>query len=68
MFLGRVGHIALKSASPQVRKLFFVVPQRKLRSSQAQLRSLRFKILGATFKRNFYDWIWYGKTFKDWLL
>jgi hypothetical protein len=36
----RVGHIALKSASPQA---FFVAPQRKLRFSKAQLRSLRLK-------------------------
>jgi hypothetical protein len=53
--LNRVGHIALDSASPQVRKLFFLAPQRKLRSSKAQLRSLRFKILGATLNRNFYQ-------------
>ncbi len=32
----------------QVRKLFFVAPQRKLRFSKAQLRSLRLKILDAT--------------------
>jgi hypothetical protein len=36
------------------------VPQRKLRFSKAQLRSLRFKLLNATFNRNFYEWIWYG--------
>ncbi len=41
----RVGHVALKSASPQV---FFVAPERKLRFSKAQLRSLRFKLLDAT--------------------
>jgi hypothetical protein len=61
----RVGHNALKSASPQA---FVVAPQRKLRSSKAQLRSLRFKILGATFNLNFYDWIWYGEIYLDWLL
>jgi hypothetical protein len=44
----KVGHIALKSASPQVRKLFFVVPQRKLSLSKAQLLSLCFKILDST--------------------
>jgi hypothetical protein len=33
----------------------FFLLQRKLRSSKAQLRSLRFKILGVTFYRNFYD-------------
>jgi hypothetical protein len=44
----RVGHIALKSASPQVLKLFFVAPQRILRFSKAKLRSLRLKILDAT--------------------
>ncbi len=48
-----------KSASPQA---FFVAPQRKLRFSKAQLRSLRFKILDATFNRNFYVCIWYGET------
>jgi hypothetical protein len=53
MNICRVGHIALKSASPQVRKFFFLVPQRKLRSSKAQLRSLRFKILSATFMTGF---------------
>jgi hypothetical protein len=41
-----VRHVALKSAS-----FFFVAPQRKLRFSKAQLRSLRLK----TFKRNFYS-------------
>jgi hypothetical protein len=44
----RVGHVALKSVNPQARKFFVVVPQRKLRLSKAQLRSLRFKILDAT--------------------
>jgi hypothetical protein len=52
----------------QARKLFFVAPQRKLRFSKAQLRSLSFQILGATFNRIFYDWIWYGETYLDWLL
>jgi hypothetical protein len=47
---------------------FFVAQQRKLKSSKAQLRSLRFKILGTTFNRNFYDWIWYGETYLEWLL
>ncbi len=61
----RVGHVALKSASPQV---FLVAPQRKLRFSKAQLRSLRFKLLDVTFNRNFYDWIWYGETSLDRLL
>jgi hypothetical protein len=46
-----------KSAS-----FFFVAPQHKLRLSKAQLRSLRLKILDATFNHNFYDWIWYGET------
>jgi hypothetical protein len=46
----------------QVRKLFFVAPQRKLRFSKAHLRSLRFQILDATFNRNFYDWIWNRET------
>jgi hypothetical protein len=46
----RVGHIALKSASPED---FFVAPQRKLRFSKAQLRSLRFKVLDATFMTGF---------------
>ncbi len=60
-YLGvRVGHIAMKSASPQA---FFLAPQRKLRSLKAQLRSLRFKILDATFNRNFYHRICYGDTF-----
>jgi hypothetical protein len=63
--VSRVGHYALKSASPQA---FFVAPQRKLRFSKAQLPSLRFKILDATFNHNFYDWIWYGETYFDWLL
>jgi hypothetical protein len=59
-FRSRVRHVALKSASPQV---FFVVPQRKLWFSKAQLQSLRFKLLNATFNRNFYDCIWYDDTF-----
>jgi hypothetical protein len=46
-----------KSTSPQA---FFPAPQHKLRSSETQLRSLRFKILAATFNHNFYDWTWYG--------
>jgi hypothetical protein len=46
----RVGHIAPKSANPQA---FFVAPQRKLRFSKAQLRSLRFKILDATLVATF---------------
>jgi hypothetical protein len=50
------------------RKLFFVAPQRKLTFSKAKLLSLRFKILDATFNRKFYDWIWYGETYLDWLL
>jgi hypothetical protein len=50
----------------QVRKFFFVAPQRKLRLSKAQLRSLCFKLLDATFNPNFYDRIWYGKSL-DWL-
>jgi hypothetical protein len=37
-----------KSAS-----FFFVAPQRKLRFSKAQLRSLRFKILDATLIATF---------------
>jgi hypothetical protein len=60
-----VGHFALKSASPQVRKLFFVVPQHKLRFSKEQLRSLRFKLIDATFNRKFYEWIWYIKSFNS---
>jgi hypothetical protein len=51
--VGRVGHITMKSTSLQVRKLFIVAPQRKRRSSKAQLRSLRFKILRATFVTSF---------------
>jgi hypothetical protein len=51
--LVRVGHIALKSASPQVRKLFFVAPQRKLKFSKAQLRFFRFKILDTTLIATF---------------
>jgi hypothetical protein len=47
----RVGHVALKSASPQV--FFFDLQQCKLRFSEAQLRSLRFKLLDATFNCNF---------------
>jgi hypothetical protein len=50
---GRVGHVALKSASPQVRKFCFVAPQRKLRFSKEQLLSLRFKLLDATFMTGF---------------
>jgi hypothetical protein len=45
----RVGHVALKSTSPQVRKFFFVALQRKLRFSKAQLHSVHFKLLDATF-------------------
>jgi hypothetical protein len=52
----------------QVRKHFFVAPQRKFRFSKVQLRSLSFKILDATFNRNFYEWIWYGETYFNWLL
>jgi hypothetical protein len=37
----------------QVRKFSFVAPQRKLRFSKAQLRSLRFKFLDATFMTGF---------------
>jgi hypothetical protein len=44
------GHVALKSA---VHKFFLVSPQRKLRFSKAQLRSLRCKILGATLNATF---------------
>jgi hypothetical protein len=51
--MGKDGHVALKSKSPQV----FVEPQGKLRFSKAQLRSLSFKLLGAIFKSNFYDCI-----------
>jgi hypothetical protein len=51
---GKVGHVALKSASPQV---FFVAPQSKLLFSKKQLCSLRFKLLDATLNRNFYDLI-----------
>ncbi len=40
----------------QVRKLFFVAPKRKLRSSKAQLRSLHFKILDANFMTGFLLW------------
>jgi hypothetical protein len=58
----RVGHIALKSASPQA--FFFVAPQCKLRFFKAQLCSLRFKILDVTFIRNFYDWIRYVEVVK----
>ncbi len=46
-----------KSAS-----FFVVAPQRNLRFSKAQLRSLRSKLLDASFNRNFYDWIWYDVT------
>jgi hypothetical protein len=49
-------------------KLFFVAPQCKPRSSKAQLPSLRFNILDATFNSNFYNWIWYGENYLDWLL
>jgi hypothetical protein len=52
----RVGHIALKSESPQA---FFSCAATQLK---AQLRSLRFKILDATFNRNFYHRIWYSET------
>jgi hypothetical protein len=60
----------LKSTSAQVRKFFFAAPQRKLRFSKAQVHSLRFtgKLLDATFNRNFYKWIWYGKISLHWLL
>jgi hypothetical protein len=51
-----------------VRKLFFVAPQRKHRFSKAQLRSLRFTIFRRNFNHNFYDWLWYGETYIDWLL
>jgi hypothetical protein len=44
-------HVALKGSSPQVRKFIFVAPQRKLRSPEAQLRSLRFKHIVATLNR-----------------
>ncbi len=37
----------------QVRKLFFVAPQHKLRFSKAQLRSLRFNILDGTLIATF---------------
>jgi hypothetical protein len=30
--------------------------------------SLRFKILDAIFNRNFYDLIWYGGIYLEWLL
>jgi hypothetical protein len=52
LLMSKDGHVALKSASPQV---FFVAPQRKLRFSKVQLRSLCFKLLDATFNSNFYD-------------
>jgi hypothetical protein len=52
--------------------MFFVVaPQRKLSFSKPQMRSLhslRFKLLDATFNRNFYDWIWYGGIPLNWHL
>ncbi len=60
---GRVGQVALKSASPQVHKLFFVAPQRKLRLSKAQLRSLLFILIDATFISYFFEWIWYGESY-----
>jgi hypothetical protein len=50
MVTSRVGHIALKSASPQAS---LVAPQCKLRFSKAQLCSLRFKILDATLIASF---------------
>jgi hypothetical protein len=56
----RVKHVALKSASPQVRKFVFVAPQHKVRFSKAQLGSLHFKLLDATPNHNFYGWIWYS--------
>jgi hypothetical protein len=31
-------------------------------NAKVQLRSLYFKILAATFNRNFYEWIWYGRA------
>jgi hypothetical protein len=37
----------------QVRKVFFVAPQCKLRFSKAQLRSLRFKTLNGTLIATF---------------
>jgi hypothetical protein len=37
----------------QARKLFFVAPERKFRFSKAQLRSLHFKNLDATFMSGF---------------
>jgi hypothetical protein len=42
------GNVALKSAN-----LFFAAPQRKLRFSKAQWRSLRFKLLDVTFFTGF---------------
>jgi hypothetical protein len=59
------GHVARKCASLQDRKFIFVALQRKLRSSKAQLRSLRLKLLEATFNRNFYDCNWYGTVRKN---
>ncbi len=61
------GHVALKSASPQVRKFIFVAQQCKLRFSKVQLRSLRFKLLDATLNCNFYDYIRY-ETMVSWAL
>jgi hypothetical protein len=64
----RVGHVALKSASPHV---FVVTPQRKLSFSKAQMRSLhclRFKLLDATFNHNLHDWICYGGIPLNWHL
>jgi hypothetical protein len=66
--LTRVGNVALKSASPQARKFFFVASQRNRRFSKAQLRSLHFKLLDTIFNHNFYDWIRYGETYLDQLL
>ncbi len=51
LWLAKVGMLRWRA---QVRKFILVAPQRKLRSKKAQLRSLRFKLLDATFNRNFY--------------
>jgi hypothetical protein len=51
--MGKDGHVALKSTSPQV----FVEPQGKIRFSKAHLHFLSFKLLRAIFKSNFYDCI-----------
>jgi hypothetical protein len=49
-------------------RFFLLAPQRKFRPTKAQLHSLRFKILAATFNHNFYDWTWDGQSLLDWLL